>query len=52
MFRWRCQCGGNVDLDLGDGVRFERAKKCCYLGDMFKRADGADLAVIAGMKCA
>uniref|UniRef100_UPI00358FF175 uncharacterized protein isoform X3 n=1 Tax=Myxine glutinosa TaxID=7769 RepID=UPI00358FF175 len=39
--------GGNVELDLGDGVKLEGVKTFCYLGDMLNGEGGSDSATVA-----
>ena len=44
--------GGNVELDLGDGVKLEGVKTFCFLGDMLNGEGGSDVAMVAGVRCA
>ena len=43
---------GNVELDLGYGVKFGNVKSFCYLGDMLNGDGGADSATVARVRCA
>uniref|UniRef100_UPI00358FAC8D uncharacterized protein n=1 Tax=Myxine glutinosa TaxID=7769 RepID=UPI00358FAC8D len=44
--------GGNVELDLGGGVKLEGVKTFCYLGDMLNGEGGSDSATVARVRCA
>ncbi len=39
--------GGNVELDLGDGVKLEGVKTFCSLRDMLNGEGGSDSATVA-----
>ena len=44
--------GENVELDLGNGVKFRDVKAFCYLGDMLNGEGGADSASVTRVRCA
>ncbi len=39
--------GGDVELDLGNGMKMEGVKTFCYLGDMLNGEGGSDAVTVA-----